>query len=469
MKEPLSGLTLAEVGKAIERREVTSRAATEAALVRISEVQPKINCFISLEADAALAAADHADEELANGRRRGPLHGVPLAHKDAFDRKGEVMTAGSKVLNHPSGSTATVLERLEAAGALHLGTLNLDEFATGGTGENEHFGRCLNPWNLGHIPGGSSAGPGAAVAARLVYGALGGDCGGSIRYPASMCGVVGLKPTFGRVSRYGAFPLSWTMDCIGPLTRTVEDCALVMQVIAGRDHNDSTTLDVPVPDYVAGLRRDLNGMRIGVATGIPFDDVDPELATLLDKAAAVLRDLGAELVKIEVPKVALMDDLHMILMKCDAATMYGRLLRTRADEFSVAAIGILQEGFLIPATRYLEAISLRGPLLKEYIETVFGRVDVLFGPVLTGPAPTVAEVTTDDPGKVNALLTESARFTRFSNFLGTPALSIPCGFSKMGLPMAYQLFGRPFAEEMLLAVGHAYQTATEHYTRSPDL
>ena len=469
MSASLPDLSLAEISSAIQKQEVTSRTATESALARIAEVQPKINCFIGLEADAALAAADRADEEIANGRWRGPLHGVPLAHKDAFDRKGKITTAGSKVLDRSAEFTATILERLESAGALHLGTLNLDEFATGGTGENQHFGRCLNPWNLEHIPGGSSSGPGAAVAARLVYGALGADCGGSIRYPSSMSGVVGLKPTFGRVSRYGAFPLSWTMDCAGPLTRTVEDCALIMQVIAGRDHNDSTTQDIAVPDYAAGLRRDLRGVRVGVAVGKPFDDVDPELATLLAEASAVLRDLGAELEEIEVPRVALMDDLHMILMKCDAAAMYGRLLRTRGDEFSLAAIGILQEGFLIPATRYLEAISMRGPLLREYVDAIFGKVDVLFGPVLTGPAPSVAEVTTDDPGKVNALLTESARFTRFSNYLGTPALSVPCGFSDKGLPMAFQLLGRPFAEDNLLAVGHAYQCATDVHTKSPDI
>ena len=469
MSTSLPNFSLAEVSSAIQRQEVTSRTATESVLTRIAEVQPKVNCFIGLEADAALAAADRADEEISDGRWRGPLHGVPLGHKDAFDREGKITTAGSRVLDRPAQLTATVIERLGAAGALHLGTLTLDEFATGGTGENEHFGRCLNPWDLDHIPGGSSAGSGAAVAARLVYGALGTDCGGSIRYPSSMSGVVGLKPTFGRVSRYGAFPLSWTMDCIGPLTRTVEDCALIMQAIAGRDHNDPTTRDVPVPDYSAGLRRDLRGLRVGVAVGKPFNDVDPELATLLQEASAVLRDLGAELVEIEVPQVELMDDLQMILMKCDSAAMHGRLLRTRGDEFSVAAIGILQEGFLIPATRYLEAVSLRGPLLQEHVETIFGRVDVLFGPVLTGPAPTVAEVTTDDPTKVNALLTESARFTRFSNYLGTPALSVPCGFSGKGLPMAIQLSGRPFAEDNLLAVGHAYQCATDVHTKSPDI
>ena len=469
MSVSLPDLSLAQISSAIQRQEVSSRTATESALTRIAEIQPKINCFIGLEADAALAAADRADEEIANGCWRGPLHGVPLAHKDAFDREGKITTAGSKVLDRSAEHTATVIERLETAGALNLGTLNLDEFATGGTGENQHFGRCLNPWNLDHIPGGSSSGSGAAVAARLVHGALGADCGGSIRYPSSMSGVVGLKPTFGRVSRHGAFPLSWTMDCAGPLTRTVEDCAMIMQVIAGRDPNDPTTQDVRVPDYVSSLRRDLRGVRVGVTVGEPFNDVDPELTTLLQEASVVLRDLGAELVEIEVPRVALMDDLQMILMKCDAAAMYGRLLRTRGDEFSLAAIGILQEGFLIPATRYLEAISMRGPLLHEYVKAIFGRVEVLFGPVLMGPAPSVAEVTTDDPGKVNALLTESARFTRFSNYLGTPALSVPCGFSGKGLPMAFQLLGRPFAEDTLLAVGHAYQCATDFHMKSPDL
>ena len=330
MSIPLSGLTLAEAGDSIRRRDVTAVAVTEEILARAETVQPKINCFLRIDNEAALKAADTADSEITAGSWRGPLHGVPLAHKDVFDREGHVTTAGAILFDTPATSRATIMSRLDQAGATYCGALNLDEFAAGGTGANDHYGRTRNPWNTDHISGGSSGGPGACVAARAAYGALGGDAGGSIRIPAAMCGVVGLKPTFGRVSHAGTTPRTFSVDCTGPLTRTAEDCALMLQAIAGHDPLDPTTPDIPVPDYRAALRSDLKGVRIGVAVGDPFDQVEPEIEQLLSGTRDALRDLGAELVDVPVPDVMRFNDLQQILGKCEAAVICGRWMRERA-------------------------------------------------------------------------------------------------------------------------------------------
>ena len=467
MSLPLADLTLARAADSIRRRDVTAVAVTEAVLARAAAVQPEINCFLRVHREEALAAAERADAEIAGGRWRGPLHGVPLAHKDVFDREGHVTTAGGILFDAPATGRATVMSRLDAAGATYLGALNLDEFAAGGTGANDHYGRTRNPWNTDHVSGGSSGGSGACVAARAAFGALGGDAGGSVRIPAAMCGVVGLKPTFGRVSRAGTAPRTFSVDCTGPMTRTAEDCALMLQAIAGPDPADPTTPDVPVPDYRTALRTDLAGVRVGVAVGDPFDRVEPELAALLASAVDALRDLGAEVVDVAVPDVTLFNDLQQILTKSEAAVVCGKWMRERPEDMTFDAISVVQEGLLMPATRYLEAKSLRAPLLEAHVRAVYVEVDVLFTPVLAGPTPTVAETDFEDCDRVEELFTRSARFTRFANYLGTPALSVPCGFSADGLPAAFQLHGPPFGEARLLAVAHAYQGVTDHHAKAP--
>ena len=469
MSLPLHALTLAQAGESVRRRDVTALALTEAALARAEDVQPKVNCFLRIDRESALEAANRADAEIAAGNWRGPLHGVPLAHKDVFDREGHVATAGTILFDTPATSRATVMSRLDAAGATCLGALNLDEFAAGGTGANDHYGRTHNPWNTDYISGGSSGGSAACVAARAAFGALGGDAGGSIRIPAAMCGVIGLKPTFGRVSRAGTAPRTFSVDCTGPLTRTAEDCALMLRSIAGHDPRDPTTPDVPVPDYRAALRSDLKGVRVGIAVGNPFDQVEPEIARLLSEARDSLRDLGAEVVDVAVPDVKRFNDLQQILAKSEAAVICGKWMRERPGDMTFDAISVVQEGLLVPATRYLESKSLRAPLLEAHVRAIFGSVDVLFAPALAGPAPTIAETSFDDQDMVEQLFTRSARFTRFTNYLGTPSLSVPCGFTANGLPAAFQLHGPPFGEARLLATAHAYQGATDHHTRPPVL
>ena len=469
MSLPLSELTLAQAGNSIRRRDVTALAVTEAALARAEAVQPKINCFLRIDREAALEAAARADAEITAGNWRGALHGVPLAHKDVFDREGHVATAGTILFDTPATRRATIMSRFDDAGATYLGALNLDEFAAGGTGANDHYGRTHNPWNTDHISGGSSGGSGACVATRVAYGALGGDAGGSVRIPAAMCGIIGLKPTFGRVSRFGTAPRTFSVDCTGPMTRTAEDCALMLQAIAGHDPLDPTTPEVPVPDYHAALRTDLNGVRVGIAVGVPFDEVEPEIARLLSAAQDALRDLGAELVDIAVPDVMLLNDLQQILGKSEAAVICGRWMRERPGDMTFDAISVVQEGLLMPATRYLESKSLRAPLLETHVRAIYGEVDVLFAPALAGPTPTIAETDFGDQDRVEELFTRSACFTRFTNYLGTPSLSVPCGFSASGLPTAFQLHGPPFGEARLLAVAHAYQGATDHHTKAPQL
>jgi aspartyl-tRNA(Asn)/glutamyl-tRNA(Gln) amidotransferase subunit A len=443
----------------IRTREVKARAIVEAALARISALDPDLRCFIRIDSDGAFMAADRADREIAAGRWRGPLHGVPLAHKDIFDRPGRVTSCGTRLPRLPASRLATPLARLDEAGAIELGTLNLDELAAGDIGDNPTFGRCRNPWNRDAITGGSSAGSAAAVAARLAFGSLGGDTGGSIRQPAANCGIVGLKPTYGRVSRFGAAARAWSIDCIGPLARTAEDCAILLQAIAGKDANDPTTSDEPVPDYASVLLAGARGKRVALAAGDWFDDVSSEVAAALSDAATILRELGASVIRLEVPDLPLLTDLHQIVVKCESASIHRATLRARPGDLSARARSVLYDGLFIPATCYLEALSMRAPLLERHLEAVFGQADALLAPVSGESASRIQDLGSPLVDQ-NMRFAASARFTRFSNYLGTPSLALPAGFSPGGLPIGLQLIGRPFEEPELLAIGHALLEAT---------
>ena len=463
----ITSLNISDTRRALVSGEVTALEVTDAYLERIAQLQPQINCFIASEPDTARAAADYLDRVVARDGHQGGLLGVPLAHKDVFFRTDVPVTSGMRVLDASPPFTATVIERLESAGAINLGRLNLDEFA--GLGKNEHFGRCINPWSADHISGGSSSGPGVAVAARVACGAIGSDAGGSIRMPAAMCGVVGLKPTFGLVSRYGNVHTTWSVDCLGPLTRTVEDCATVLQVIAGQDPEDPTTADTRVPDYRSAYTSKLEGIKIGRAVGAPFDAVEDEVAAAIGDVLDVLRDLGAEIIDVAVPRVTELNDLQQVLTKTERATIYSRALRSRPDEVSFTAHSVLYEGFLIPATRYIEAVSLRAALLQEHLTVVYGQVDVLITPVIATPVPAIVDIETADADELERIFTRSAAFVRFASYLGIPGMSVPCGFTLNGLPTAFQLLGPPFSEARLFQVGNAYQQATSWHTMAPTL
>jgi aspartyl-tRNA(Asn)/glutamyl-tRNA(Gln) amidotransferase subunit A len=464
-------MSLAQAAQAIRARRLSSVEATRAALARIERWQPRLNCFIALDADGALKQAAALDAELARGRIRGALHGVPLAHKDMFYRAGRISTCGSEIRRHwRATATATVLERLDAAGAVDLGTLNMSEFAAGPTGHNEHFGHCRNPFNPAHVTGGSSSGSGAAVAARLVYGALGSDTGGSIRLPAAANGVVGLKPTYGRVSRHGALARAWSLDHVGPLTRTAEDSALMMAAIAGHDPNDGAISHEPVPDFSAGLADGIKGLRVGVvddADGAPVDDeVRGALAASLD----VLRSLGAQTVPVRLTHLKLWYDFAETIAKCEGASVHARWLRERPQDYSAHVRTRIEAGLVLPATRYLEALAQRGRHLAEFLDTAMAGVDVLHCPAIPIPVPTIAETDLEGTGEaVLALVGRITTFTRPFNFLGLPVISVPCGFTRNGLPVAFQVAAKPFAEPLLLRVAASYQAATDFHERVPEL
>ena len=465
-----AAMSLCEAAEAVRSGAISAVALTEACLARIDAHDAKLNAFISIEREAVIAAAHRADAELAAGRLRGPLHGVPLAHKDMYYRKGHVSTCGSKILrNYAPDVTSTVLTRLEAAGALYVGGLNMAEFAAGPTGHNEHHGDCRNPWNTAHITGGSSSGSGAATAARLVFGAMGSDTGGSVRLPAGLCGVVGLKPTYGRVSRFGAMPRSWSNDTLGPLCRTVADCALMTELIAGADANDVTAVDVPVGNYAAAAARGIEGIRIGIPKGFFQEGVADEVAAILDTAARVLEAAGARLVEVRVPDLQEVYRLGDVISKSEAATFHANWLRACPDDYGRHTLTRTEAGFHIPATHYLAALRLRGRHLDRFLAAVLSEADVLMAPVIPMLTPRIDDTAFEHASDVPDVIARMTTFTRPINYLGLPALSVPGGFGPGNLPVSFQLVGRPFDEETLFAVGGAYQRATEWHAIAPAL
>jgi len=464
-------MSLTEVADAIRSKKVSAVEATQACIDQIDKWQPKVNAFVTYDPDGAISQAKQADADLAKGNARGPLHGVPLAHKDLFYRKGTRITCASKILgNLMADYDATVLRRLADAGAVHLGGLNMSELAMGAAGRNEHFGHCRNPWNPGHITGGSSSGSGASVASHMVFGALGTDTGGSIRIPSAMCGVVGIKGTFGRVSRRGVMPLSYSLDNAGPMTRTVKDCARMFGIIAGVDPDDPSTANEPVPDYEAGLEKaTVKGLRIGVPTSYFYDDAAPSVRQAVEAALEVYRAQGAIIVDVDIPDQEILRDLCNVVLKVEAANIHADWLRTRTNEYSTEVRSRIEGGLYIPGVRYLQAQRLRGEHAKAFCDQVFDKCDVLHTPGLPIEVPTLAD--TDAAVGKNALAINEklAWCTRGLNYLGLPGLSVPCGFSANGLPVSQQLIGPPFSEDLLFEVGHAYQRETDWHSKAPVL
>jgi aspartyl-tRNA(Asn)/glutamyl-tRNA(Gln) amidotransferase subunit A len=468
MSEELAFLSLAEASQGLAEKRFSSVELTRVALARLERIGPLLNAVAALDAEGALKAAQAADSEIAAGRRRGPLHGIPLAHKDMYFRRGRVSGCGSRInARFVPQVTATALERLDAAGALDLGRLNMVEFAYGPTGHNEITGPVRNPWNPAHVTGGSSSGSGSSVAARLVYGALGSDTGGSIRFPAACCGLFGPKPTYGRVSRYGAMPLSFSLDHVGPLARTVTDGALLLQAIAGHDPKDATTRARAVPDYTAGIEGGAKGLRIAVPTNYFYDRIEPEVERLVRASLDLYRKLGAEIVPVEAPGIENANELTSLIIGAEAAAYHSRWLATRRGDYGKQTLSRLLGGLMVPATRYLEAQSLRGVMLKAFVAAVFDRADVLHVPMLPIPVPTIEETDLGaGPGYLE-LMTLFGRNSRVFNYLGLPAFSVPCGFTAGGLPASFQLVGRPFAEAQLFRAARAYERETAWSKTAP--
>jgi len=461
-------LSLTAVVQAIAQKRLSSREVTESCLERIAKWQPRLNAFMAIETDAALAAADTADAQLSKGNHQGALHGVPLAHKDMYYDKGHVVTCGSKIRrDFVATTTSTALQRLKDAGTVRLGSLQMVEFAYGPTGHNVHHGAVHNPFAIDHITGGSSSGSGSAVAARLTFAALGSDTGGSIRMPAHFCGVTGLKTTWGRISRAGAMPLSQSLDTVGPLARTAEDCALLLGLIAGADPLDPTAMAGPVPDYAAAMRQSIKGLRIGVPTAFYVDDLDPEVAKILDETVAVLKREGATIVAVELPDQRQLTAACQLVLAVEAAAYHKRWLIERPGDYGPQVLMRLQNGLAIPGVSYLEAMRWRGPALAAFNAAVAG-VYAVIAPVAPVPAPTIAESDVGNSLGAEAVIQRLTRFTRPINYLGLPSLAIPAGFTRDGLPVGMQLIGRSFDEAMLVRIGAAFQRVTDFHDRVPE-
>ncbi len=467
----LTEMSLVELAGAIAGRKVTAREVTQAHLRRIDAFDDRVASFIRVDHEEALRAADLADGMAARGEPLGPLHGVPLAHKDMFYRAGVTAACGSRVRrDFIQTETATVLDRLDRAGAISLGSLAMVEFASGPHGYNANLRQCRNPWRLDHVPCGSSSGSGVAVAARFVAGSLGSDTGGSIRCPASANGVVGLLPTYSRVSCNGVMPMSFSLDSVGPIARTAADCARLMSVIAGQDALDPTSSAREVPDYEEGIDKPIAGLRIGVPNSYFGEGVSADVEGALSEALDALLSLGSSKADVRIP-TSLRDvaDLHPLVMKAEAAANHHLWMRHESERYSTEVRHRLQAGYFIPAVDYIQALKLRAALSNAFSASVFATADVLFTPVLPKAAPTIAETTTADGPSYLNMVTSLTRNTKICNFLGLPAISVPCGFTKEGLPISFQLIARPFGEPLLLRIAHAYQKITDWSRKSPPI
>ena len=458
MSEAIAYATIRELGARYRKRELSPVEVTRALLARIEKLDPILHAFVTLTPDRALADARAAEELLRRGDDR-PLLGIPVGHKDIYLTRGIRTTGGSALLaDWIPDEESTCGRRWQEAGTVLLGKLITHEFAMGLQFPGHRFPPARNPWNVNHIPGGSSSGSGAALAAGLVHGATGSDTGGSIRGPAAFCGLVGLKPTYGRASRAGVLTLSWTLDHTGPLARTVEDCALLMQPLAGHDPLDPASSHAPVDDYTAGLGRGVRGLRVGVVRNYFFEGIDPDVERAFEEAMATLRRLGAEVRDVQIPSLAATHSF-LLIMLAEAYAYHEQDLREHPELYGDVLRERLLAGALVTGAEYVQAQRIRSGICRE-TATVLRDVDVLATPTTPKPATPFAQA--HDPG---------FGFPRSNmppfNITGSPTLALPCGFSASGLPVSLQLAGRPFDEATVLRVGHAYEQATGWHTRRP--
>ena len=467
----LEQLDLVGVADAIAQGTLSAREATAWSVERLGTHGPGLNAVFRIDADHAMKRAAQLDEAQARtGATTGPLHGVPLAHKDLFSVAGRESHGGSRILRgRLAERTAWAVEQLEQAGEVNVASLHMAEFALSPTGYNAHHGHGMNPWNRAHASGGSSSGSGIAVAARMVFGSLGTDTGGSIRHPAAMCGVTGLKPTWRRVSLAGVLPLSVSLDCVGPLAQSARDCARLLTVIAKPNAADGLCTAAPAADYETALDGDLRGLRIGVPQAYYRQDLDGQVAAALQASLEVLRARGATLLAVGMPDMALVNALAQLVMSVEAAALHRRWIEQRSQDYAEQVLRRIDPGFLYGATRYAEALALRTKVTREWVDQCLSGCDVVHLPTLTVTAPTIAQTTEGEPAAVMQAIGRVTHATRGINYLGLPAISVPAGFDRAGLPLAFQLVARPFAEARLLQVADAYQRDTAWHRRVPPL
>jgi len=470
--DDLLELTITELAPKIRVKEVSPVEVTEAALARADRLQPKLNSFITLLHDQAMSAAKEQEAALARGEYRGPLQGIPIGIKDNLATAGIRTTVGSQVLadNIPD-EDAYVVSRLKAAGAIILGKENLEEFAAGATSNNPHYGPVHNPWGLDHIPGGSSGGGGANVAAGITFASLGTDLGGSVRLPATFCGVVGLKQTFGRVSQRGLLVTSFNGDHIGPMTRSVKDSALVLQAIAGYDPLDPSTVPVPVPDYLEKVEQGLSGLKIGIPSNYFFELVDSEVEAAVRKAISALEELGVEMKEVSLPSMKYAGALRAASM-ADGLVTHEPYIREHREKYGPDVLYRTLAGQFVLGRDYSKALKVQR-IIKEEQARVLQEVDFLVTPTAPVAAPRIDATHLTLQGERLRVRGPGSgvisRCTSPMNATGLPAISVPCGFNQQGLPIGVQFVGRPFDEGLLFRVAQAYERVSPSWRRSPAL
>ncbi|MCY1713649.1 amidase [Caproiciproducens galactitolivorans] len=455
----LSFATISDLAKQIQRHELSPVDLTEQALERIQRLNSKFNVFVTQTADLAIRQAKQAEKEIMQGQYKGPLHGIPIVHKDLYYTKGIRTTAGSKILkDFIPDYDATVVAKLQEAGAVLLGKAQTHEFAAGMTTSSKYFGPCRNPWNLDRVPGGSSGGSAAAVAAGLAYLGTGSDTGGSIRIPAACCGVVGMKPTYGRVSRYGIIEMAWSLDHAGSLTRSVVDASLCLDIMSGFDPKDKATVDLPA----SGMRQysnELKGVRIGLPMRHYYENLDSDVQAAMQEAIEKFRELGVEIVEVDIPSVTQMRGAAMNIMMGEMLAVHKHWLDTCPDDYGSDVRMFLESAGQVPLLDYLQAQRARQAFTDEFLNAL-SKVDVLLTPATPLTAPTADNY--EDALRLTS-------FTAQTDLTGLPSLSMPCGFSSAGMPVNMQLIGRPFDEATVLGIGYVYELNTDWHTRHPNL
>jgi aspartyl-tRNA(Asn)/glutamyl-tRNA(Gln) amidotransferase subunit A len=464
-------LSLSDASHLVRNKKVSPVALTQECLQRIEQLNPKLNALITVTADAALAEAREAEAEIQGGRWRGALHGIPIALKDLVDTAGVRTTAASGLFKDRIPTRdAEIVRRLKGAGAVLLGKLNLHEFAYGGSSAISYFGPVRNPWDVAYSPGGSSGGSAAAVAAQLCYGAIGSDTGGSIREPASYCGIVGLKPTYGRVSCSGVIPLSWSLDHVGPMTSTVRDAALMLQAIAGYDPQDPGSLNLPVPDYVATIAASTSSLRLGIPRAYFYEGLHPDIQVAMEGALSVLKTLTStqrDIAPLSTDGTySSVMTPYVAILTAEAYEYHKEYVSKKPELYQAATVKRILAGADVTTSAYIQS-RRQLDQIRHSVSRVFDAVDLLITPTVPIPPFAIAELTDPDTARPKEL--QMLRNTRPFDMLALPTISIPCGFTAQGLPIGLQISGPPGGEATVLRLANAYEQATEWHKHKPNL
>lgn len=468
-KHDLDQLTLASAARMIRAGQLSPVELTRAILDRIGSLNDRMAIFITVTADHAMARAEAAERALKNNDDLGPLHGIPISLKDLFDTKGIRTTAGSRVFEdrYPE-QDSTVTSRLNAAGAILVGKANLHEFAFGVTSVNPHYGAVRNPWDPDRISGGSSGGSATSIALSVALGSMGSDTGGSIRIPAGLTGTVGLKPTYGRVSVAGVVPLSWSLDHVGPMTRTVEDAAIMLEILAGHDPGDAYSRKVPVTAYSQQLEGGIRGLRLGLPRTTFYNRLDPEVERAVQTAVNRMEEMGASVVDVNIPNADLQRPIFSNIAAPEAFSFHEQYLNSRPELYGRDIRARIDAGRLLLSVDFVRAQRARS-ILKKDLQSVFDDVDLLVTPTLPIPAPLIEQKVVEWDGETEPVLGALTRNTRLFNITGLPAITVPCGFTSNQLPIGLQIAGRAFDEATVLRAAHTYEQDAGWFERRPDL